>query len=154
MVTSEPELKQDVRQMTGYTSLMALSEDGLDTAYRRAKRHIRVRKSLDSDFEWFDSENPAGEEALFWNTCLFVKVQVGDLDSQALQVGAIDSKALLAKEDDKVTEWYRNAETALESLKSDTIFQSTSPSRKERTYEPGSFTDQESGGSSVDSSDL
>lgn len=155
MVSNETELKDDVREMTGYTSVKVLSNDGLDTAYRSAKRHIRVRKSLAADYDWFNSDNPESVEALFWFTCLFCKVQTGELDSQGLQAGAIDSNELLAKADDDVTTWYRNANSAMKSLGSSTIIQSTSPSRTDREYEPDSFGDQ-SGDSSteIDGTDL
>lgn len=155
MVTTETELKADVREMTGYTSEQVLSTDGLDTAYRRAKRHIRIEKSYEADLDWFDVEFPEREEALFWFTCLFAKVQTGELDSQDLQVGAVDTNSLLAKDNDSVTMWYRNASGALKSLKADRIMRSASPARSDRTYEPGTYDDQSGGsGSEVDQTDL
>jgi hypothetical protein len=155
MVTTETELKTDIRQMTGYTSEQVLSPDGLDTAYRRAKKHIRVEKSLQSGFEWFNAEFPEREEALFWFSCLFAKVQTGELDSQDLQIGAVDTNSLLAKDDNSVTMWYRNASGALESLKGDQIIRSASPARTGRTYEAGTYDEQSGGsGSEVDQTDL
>jgi hypothetical protein len=154
-MTTETELKDDVRQFTGYTSPKVLSEDGLDTAYRTAKRHIRVQKSLSADYDWFNSDNPASEEALFWFTCLFSKVETGELDSQGIQAGAVDQDTLLAKEDDDVTTWYRNAHKALNSLKATNIIMSLSPSRSEREYALGSFEREDGGGGSeIGSSDL
>jgi len=155
MVSNETELKDDVREFTGYTSIKVLSNDGLDTAYRTAQRHIRVKKNLDADYDWFETNKVEAQEALFWYTCLFSKVQTGELDSQDLQAGAVDQKALLAKADDDVTTWYRNAKSALKSIKATSIIQSTTPSRADREYEPDSFGDQ-SGGSNteVDGSNL
>jgi hypothetical protein len=149
MVSNEKDLKEDVREFTGYTSIRVLSHDGLDTAYRTAQRHIRVKKNLDADYDWFETDKPGGQEALFWYTCLFSKVQTGELDSQDLQAGAVDQKTLLAKADDDVTTWYRNAKSALKSIKATSIVQSTAPSRTNREYEPDSFGDQ-SGGSTTD----
>lgn len=152
---TKTELKDDVREITGYTSTLVLSNDGLDAAYRSAQRHIRVKKSLPSDYDWFDTEKPEAQEALFWFTCLFTKVQTGELDAQEVQIGALESKSLLAKEDDDVTTWYRNAQDALQSIKPKSIIQSSSPSRTDREYEPGTFAREGgSSGQSVDSTDL
>lgn len=155
MVSNESELKQDVRQLTGYNTGLSLSDDGLDAAYRSAKRHIRVRASLDPTFNWFDQENPAAQEALFWFTCLFTKVQTGELDSQDLQIGAIDQKTLLANDDGSVTIWYRNAESAIDSLDPSAVLKATSPSRSDRSYTAGTFDSQDGTDSTeVDSTDL
>jgi hypothetical protein len=154
MVSNETELKDDVRELTGYTSTKVLTTDGLDTAYRTAQRHIRVKKALDSGVDWFNSDKPARQEALFWFTSLFSKVKTGELDSQDLQAGAVDQSALLAKDDDSVTTWYRNAMSALESLKATNIIQSSAPARSDRVYEPDSFGDLGSGSTDVDGTDL
>lgn len=157
MVSNETELKDDVRELTGYTSTKVLSTDGLDAAYRTAQRHIRVKKALDSGFDWYNTDKPARQEVLFWFTCLFTKVQTGELDSQGLQAGAVDHNALLAKADDDVTTWYRNARSALESLKATSIIQSSAPTRDGRVYQPGDFTlERGSGGSgsNVDGTNL
>jgi len=160
MFADETELKNEVREMTGYTSVMVLSDDGLDTAYRNAKRHIRVNKSLEPEFVWFEPDKAAAQDALYWWTCLFSKVQTGELDSQDLQAGAVDQSALLAKEDNEVTMWYRQAAGALESIKSSNIIRASSPSRTNRDYQPDSFSTGNgggsggSGGTEVDSSDL
>lgn len=150
MFSNETELKDDVRQFTGYTSPKVLSNDGLDTAYRTARRHIRREKSLTADFSWYDSDKVAEQDALYWFTCLFSKVQTGELDSQEIQAGAVELDTLLAKDDDDVTTWYRNAHRALASIKSATIFQTTSPSRTEREYEPASFSREGGDGGSTD----
>jgi hypothetical protein len=150
MLSTKSELKEDVREMTGYTSTLALSHDGLDTAYRNAKRHIRVKKAIGPDYNWFDPEVPEAQEALFWFTCLFTKIQVGELDSQEIQVGAVDTKSLLAKDNDEVTTWYRNAMASLQSLKSSNIIRASAPSRSGRQYEADGFVEQQSGGTEAD----
>jgi hypothetical protein len=156
MISTKSELKDDVRQMSGYTSTQVLSTDGLDTAYRTAQRHIRVKKSLGTGYDWYGSDKEEAREALFWFTCLFVKVQTGELDSQDLQVGAINHKTLLAKSDDEVTVWYRNAISALQSIKSANIIRSTTPARTDREYETDTFKQEQggSGGTQVDGNDL
>ena len=139
-MTTETELKDDIRQFTGYTSEQVLSTDGLDTAYRTAQRHIRVQKDLEANFDWFDPEEPQREEALFWWTCLFSKVQTGELDSGDFQAGAIRQKEILAKDDNQITTWYRNATKSMESINASGIFQSSAPIRNDRQYESEDFT--------------
>lgn len=156
MVSTTTELKDDVRQFTGYTSTMVLSNDGLDTAYRTAKRHIRVQKAIRPDYDWYDEEVPEAQEALFWWTCLFAKVETGELDSQGLQAGAVNQKSLLAKENDDVTTWYRNAKSAMETLQASNIIMSSSPGRTDREYTADGFEEQSGGSSStsVDNTDI
>jgi len=135
---AEQDLKADVRQQTGYTNEATLSTDALDTAYRNAKRHIRVRNGLprESDFTWFDQDYPAREEALYWWTCLFAKVQTGELDAQDLQVGAVETDQLLAKDDNEVTQWFRNARTAMRAVNPDQAFAMSSPNRRDYSDTP------------------
>lgn len=147
MFANDTELKQEVRDFTGYTTEEVLSPDGLDAAYSNAKRHIRVKKSLSADFNWFGSDKVAAQDALYWWTCLFSKVQTGELDSQQVQVGAVEKDSLLAKDDDEVTMWYRQAMEAMGAVSGNTIIRSSSPSRSERTYTPGSFTGGDDSGS-------
>jgi hypothetical protein len=148
-MTTETELKDDVRETTGYTSELVLSVDGLDTAYRNAKRKIRVAKALPPNHPWLDPDNPVGEEnALFWFTCLFAKVQTGELDSQDIQVGAVNQDTLLANDNGTETSWYRNAKSALRSYQAGSMFSSRGPARGNRTYDPGTYEEQDGAASS------
>lgn len=149
-MTTETQFKQEFRTITGYGSSV-LSESEVETVMGRAEKHIRSRKGVEDSFE-FLSENTA-EEALFWYTCLFAKVATGELDSQDLQVGALDASTLLAKEDDEVTEWYRNAAKAIRNFKPGSMFRASAPVRTEREYETGSFG-QQSGGSTTEVDDI
>jgi hypothetical protein len=153
MFTDKSELKQEVRNFTDY-SQSVLTSDGLDTAYRNAQRHIRRTKSLEPEFVWFEPDKLAAQDALYWWTCLFSKVQTGELDSQDLQIGAIDQKALLAKANNDVTMWYRQAVSALESVNSSSIIQSTSPSRTDRDYQVTGWSEQDSGGTNAGGDDF
>lgn len=152
-MTTKSELKSEVRELTGYTSPMVLSQDGLDTAYRRAKQHIRVEKGLATDFVWYSEEKPEVEQALFWWTALFCKVSTGELDAQDLQAGAVNQGALLAKDDSSVTEWYRRAESSLKSITPSSVIRSSSPSRTDREYTNPGFTTGDSTGGSTGGSD-
>jgi len=155
MYATKVELKNDVREFTGYTSQLALSQDGLNTAYNRAKRHIIRKKSISDDFEWYGPDNGAARDALFWFTCLFTKIETGELDSQGLQAGAIDADELLAKDDNSITSWYREATDALRSVKSASIIKSSRPIRNGRNYSTDTFGDQSGGsGTEVSGDDL
>jgi hypothetical protein len=158
MFSNKIELQHDVREFTTYPEAV-LSDNGLETAYKNAKRHIRIKKSLAVDYEWFDPENAKAQDALYWWTCLFAKVETGELDAQGLQTGAVDANELLAKDDDSVTVWYRQAESALDSIKAEDMFRASSPARGGRTYEAGSYDVGNTGGSGgssteVDGSDI
>ncbi|WP_372611627.1 hypothetical protein [Halomonas sp.] len=116
MASSDDELLGEARIQTGY-STRTLDDSEFLGVLSIAKRHIRTRKAIEevwSEDDWY--ANQYREEALFWFTCLFSKVATGELDSQTLQVGAVDAKSLLAKENDDVTTWFRNARTALKSV--------------------------------------
>jgi hypothetical protein len=127
---SKAELKSEFRVIAGYTESELSSQD-LDTVISRAKKHIESKRSLEQSPSWYEGHH---EEALFWYTCLFSKVAMGELDSQQIQVGAIDVDALLAKEDDDVTTWYRNAVSALRSLNPDGSTGISGPERANRNY--------------------
>jgi hypothetical protein len=79
--------------------------------------------------DWYNE--PAQEEALNWATKLFLKVAAGELDSQTIQVGAIDHKSLFSKEDDDYTLWYRNMERAIRNINPSTSYGIVSSGRRE-----------------------
>jgi hypothetical protein len=118
MASSDDMLIAEARIQTGYVSQRSLDDEAFRSALSIAKRHIRTRKVIEQEWaedDWYD--NQYREEALFWYACLFAKVATGELDAQDLQVGAVDAKSLLAKDNNSVTEWYRNAEKALKNVR-------------------------------------
>lgn len=138
MSNDEYILKRDVRELTGYTSDDELSDSGLNAAVRRAKSHIKVARGLPRQFDWYDGDFPEREHALFWFTCLFTKIQVGDLDSQTVSVGSIEADELLAKDEGAETQWYRNAQKALRAIGGEeTGYGASNVVRADRNYSPG-----------------
>lgn len=130
MAISDTELENEVRGFTGVTTAV-VDADEFDTVLSDAKRHIKVRRSLtDGQTDWYGE--PAQEEALNWATKLFLKVAAGELDSQTIQVGAIDHKNLPSKGDNDYTVWYRNMENAVRNINPETSFGIVSSER--RTY--------------------
>lgn len=134
-MTTKREFRLEFRGLTDYSERV-LSNAEFETVLNRAQKHIRAQKGLDAEFGLEDFlSDPNAEEALFWWTCLFAKLSTGELDAQELQVGAVDQDALLAKDDNSVTEWYRNARGAMRSFQPDNVFTMAFPTRENRVYE-------------------
>lgn len=144
MANSDLTLKNEVRVFTRYSEAVLDNQD-LDTVISRAKNHIRTKKGITEDnFDWYADQYR--EEALFWYTCVFSKVITGELDSQTVQVGAIDIDSLLAQDDGEVTTWVRKAQSALRTLDTGGDYPHgvaiTSPTRENRVYgDDGADTD-------------
>lgn len=130
MATSDTELEAEVRDFTDIYAPVVDAET-FQTVLSDAKRHIKIRRSLnEEEIDWYGED--VQEEALNWATKLFLKVAAKDLDSQTVQVGAIDDETLLAKEDSDVTIWYRKMDNAIAKIKPETSFGVSSSER--RTY--------------------
>lgn len=128
MAISDDELENEVRGFTGVDTTVVTSEE-FDAVLSDAKRHIKSRRSLTPEqIDWYG--DPAQQEALNWATKLFLKVAAGEIDSQQIQVGAIDHGTLLAKNDNEVTVWYRNMERALRNINPGTSFGHVSTERR------------------------
>ncbi len=128
MATSDTELESEVRSFTGVDSAI-VDSDEFETVLSDAKRHIEVRRSLTPEqIDWYG--DPIQQEALNWATKLFLKVAAGEIDSQTIQVGAIDHDTLLAKDDNTYTTWYRNMESAVRRINPETSFGHTSTERR------------------------
>lgn len=130
-MTAEQDLKAEFRVITEYSTDI-MSDADLDAVMSRAKKHIRAKKGLQAGIDWYGDVHR--EEALFWFTCLFAKVATGELDAQDVQVAAIDVKNLLAKDDNDVTTWYRNAMSALHALEPAATTGISAPERENRVY--------------------
>lgn len=128
MANSDTELENEVRGFTGVNDSVVTAEE-FQTVLSDAKRHIEVRRSLvDEQIDWYGE--PDQEEALNWATKLFLKAAAGEIDSQTIQVGAIDHGTLLAKSENDVTVWYRNMERAIRNINPETTFGHRSTERR------------------------
>jgi ATP-dependent helicase YprA (DUF1998 family) len=129
MATTDTELKDSIRKFTGIDA-ETLSDEEFDTVISDAKRHIKLRRSLEeSQVDWYGDEHQ--QEALNWTAKLFLKVATGDLDEKTVQVGAIDEKHILAKDDNEVTVWHRNMERAIRNINPAQSYGIRSPARRE-----------------------
>jgi hypothetical protein len=114
MASSETEFKTNIRSFTGVSEAV-VDADSFSSVLDDAKRHVKIRANIsDADEDWYG--NPRQEEALSWATKLFLKVAAGELDSNTVQVGAIDHESLLSREDGQVTIWVRNLDRALKRI--------------------------------------
>lgn len=113
MATSDPDLVDEIRSFCGFKSQL-VSDQELNTSVSRAKRHLKLKSRLaDENVDWYNK--PKQEEALFWASALFAKVQAGDLDSATVSVGAMEEGRLLANGGEP-TLWYQNYNSALQVL--------------------------------------
>lgn len=152
---SEHEFLKEVREMTGNTSDLALSDDGLKSALASAKRKISIAKGLDAEHNWFGpNSSQAEKDALFWFTCLFTKIETGELDAQDLDAGAISEDTLTATNDGDYTQWYSNAVSAMRSFNPSDVFVSRSASRRGRDYKTDTYQPEASTGTSSNSTDV
>lgn len=143
MATTDDELKAEVQAFCAAAAVLDDADeddDGnsdLDAVIERAKTHIRTKKDITEDgFDWYADQYR--EDALFWFTCLFSKVAIGELDGEQVQIGEIDMGSLLANADGETTEWARNAQSALMTLDTGGDYPfgvgATTVTRDNRTY--------------------
>jgi hypothetical protein len=113
MAQSDTELLSEIRDF-GSSDIEGAPDAKLQTGISRAKKHLKLEAQIPADeVDWYGNE--LQEEALFWASVLFSKVQTGALDSKAVSVGAIEENQLLAK-GDEATFWYERYDSALSSL--------------------------------------
>jgi hypothetical protein len=110
MASSQPELLNEVRKLTGYEEFV-LDESELRACFDRARSHITSRKGFDaSQVEWFSNDQL--EEALFWFTAFLSQVSVGELDAPAGVVENIEISRFKASD----SEWYQRAQQAMRAI--------------------------------------
>jgi hypothetical protein len=147
MATSNIDFKESIRSFTGISDDVVDDED-FSIVLEDAKRHVQIQANIsDEDVDWYG--NPRQEEALSWATKLFLKVAAGELDSQTIQVGAIDHKSLLSEDGDEITIWSRNLTQAIRGIEVDSGYGVVSSER--RTY-GGGATGGAAGGTNIDTS--
>jgi hypothetical protein len=147
MASTDTNFEQEIRAFTGIEEAVVDSED-FGTVLSDAKRHVKIQATIaDEDVDWYGNERQM--EALSWATKLFLKVAAGELDSQTIQVGAIDHESLLSEEDGQVTIWARNLQNAIRGIEVDSGYGIVSSER--RTY-GGGTTGGAAGGGGIDTS--
>jgi hypothetical protein len=147
-MATEQELINEVRVFTGYDTNV-LHDDAFKTVVKRARKRLQNRCGLDSEFDFYDDTAEDGrQDALFWWTCLFAKLATGELDSQELNVAAIDIDNLEAE----TTRWFREALAAETGIGDTYRMGITGPTRTDREYTGGSGTGTGSGSSPFGSS--
>lgn len=127
MVADDTELADNVRALTDYDETI-LTDSELQEVIQLAKGEFWA----DTDTsEPFYSGNKQADQALFWLTCLFAKIKVGELSAPDFQIAEID----VEQSSDEESRWfsnyrrYRDIATAGSSGKIGQI------SRSNRTYQ-------------------
>lgn len=118
MASTESELKDQVRELTDYTSTGAFSADALSSVFEIAKRDIQAEANTTVD-SWVDNESDNAENALFWTACLFTKIKAGEIGGVPMSLGDIDLDSLKASGDavdDSAVIWYEKASTYTDRL--------------------------------------
>lgn len=137
MASSDTEMKAEVRGFVGYSTSVLSAED-MDLVLSRAKTHISAKKDVPDGFDWYSTASR--EEALFWYSCLFSKINIGEIGSGDIEAGAVNLEGLLAADGSgDATTWYRNAKEALWNIDTGGDYPFgvgiTSPTREERVYD-------------------
>lgn len=92
MATTDSELAEEVRQFTGYTDTSTISDSDLESIIQIGKQEFRARFGQ-PNFTFY-RQNPstnAADRALFWWTCIGVKVRLGELGNIGLSVEGLES---------------------------------------------------------------
>lgn len=111
MATSDPDLVDEIRSFAQYKD-HEIDDSDLAVAISRAKKHLKIESGLNEEqIDWYDIERQ--EDALFWTSMLFSKVQTGALDAKAVSVGAINESELLTGDS---TQWYRSYRQSMKNL--------------------------------------
>lgn len=131
MASTKQELIDEVRSFGDYT-VEELSDSDIEVSISRAQKTLKKEAQLDSP-NWYSDARQ--EDALFWATMLFTKLQTSALDAKAITVGAITENELLAAADGDVTLWYQNYRKSKQALVSEK--QGTRVSTAERTTVDG-----------------
>jgi len=119
MANSDADMIVEVREFGQYTE-EELTDPQIRTALSRAKNHLVIEARL-QESDWYNKEKQ--EEALFWTTMLFTKVQTGALDAKAVSVGAINESVLRSHSGGETTEWYRRFRKAIKGLTAERLGQ-------------------------------
>jgi hypothetical protein len=119
MVSTDNDLKSEVRTLTDYESKSVLSDTALGEVLGIAKRDIQAEANT-SISTWYDTLDK--ENALFWATCLFTKIKAGELDGIPMSLGDMEYESLRAAGegmDGNPVIWYEKANRYTKRLKSD-----------------------------------
>lgn len=128
MATSDTELIEEVRTLTGYDALL-IPDPEMQTLLQVAKNDIEGLASTPFDTIYDDK---VVERATFWTTVMFTKVHMGELDAPNFTIGALKVDALPRRDIARV--WYRQLDQYIARLSAGRATGITSVRRANREY--------------------
>lgn len=128
MATDDPSLISEVRTLTDYNSSI-LTDGDMQNIVSLAKREIEGELGEEvSDFY----SSILTERALFWLTCLFSKIKVGELEGLTLAVAEIEVTQI--PDEDRANYWARQFERRMRQAQADSMSQLRNIERSDRVY--------------------
>lgn len=129
MAVDNETLKAEVRVLTEYDSSL-ISDADLLSLIEIAKSEL-LAEIGDSSIVFFGG-NPRAERALFWLTCLFVKVKAGEIDAPNISISEIQVRHQSMGE--RGSFWLDNFNKQLSSLTAESMVGHVKGGRSDRTY--------------------
>ncbi|MFC6953777.1 hypothetical protein [Halorubellus litoreus] len=134
MATNDYELVLEVQNLTEYDDEIIEIPVMLELV-ELAKREIRAKAGI-IDLEFFGTNDLYAERALFWLTCLFAKIKMGELENVHMSIGDIEQRTLRADEDgEDAVVWKQEFQDYMARVQpSENLFGIRSVGRSDRTY--------------------
>jgi hypothetical protein len=86
MATDDATLLAEIRLLTHYDASL-IDDPDLQGLIDLAKREL-LANTGDPNLDWYG--NIATERSLFWLTCIFCKVKLGEIDAPSFKIGELD----------------------------------------------------------------
>lgn len=88
MATDDESLMREVRALTGYTDENTFSDIDLLDLINISKQEVRSELGL-PDLTFHESETYQADRALFWFTCITLKVRAGEIGNVDINIGDV-----------------------------------------------------------------
>lgn len=106
MARSDSDLINEVRALTGYTSSVMFSDSDIQALIDIGKEELRSRFGA-PQFQFYqrgDTNTLDADRALFWFTCIALKVRAGEIGSVELTVDMLETQ----QSDGQFDYWFDN----------------------------------------------
>ena len=129
MAVDDSSLKDEVRLLTDYDDGL-ISDGDLLSLIELAKTELKAEVG-NSNLSFY-SGNLDADRALFWLTCLFVKVKAGEIDAPNLSISEL--KVRHQSMDEQTGFWFKSLTRRINALRGTSLIGHTKVSRPDRTY--------------------
>lgn len=135
MATSDQELIDEVRSFTGYDN-DPFSDQKIQTTLETAKEEIRA-KLAEPNFQFYGSDTLQADRALFWLTCLGLKLRAGEIGAAEFSIDELETQPL-NDSSGEANVWFHNFINSLRGAEREDLGSSglshVQVSRDDRTY--------------------